>query len=796
MTPRLFFPCFLFFLLLGCSSAHAAQDGAYDPYEGTAAHYKIAILTDGPLSSSRNLAATLRREIEQMAGDEFTVSFPKELTREANATPAGINRQLDALLTNPNTSVIIALGTIASTEALKRKNPQKPIIAPYVFDAKLQKAPRRDLSSGVRNLTYVDLGSSTDKLITTLGSIVSFNNLAILVDKNDLAGIDALTTLTRRLANEHTINVQAIPVGSSATEAIRAIPTETEAVMVAPLWQLNDQEIEILSDQLIQRQLPSFAMWNFAYVEKGIMATTMPKHTEEHLARKVAVTVQEILLGEDAAAIPVPFSKTQKLTFNMETARAIDVYPSLAQLTGATLLNEKRQDIQRRLNLQEAVQQALSANLDLVVAKQQVAAGSYVVGEAKSALLPQVGIGAAGRAIDDDRAAAGQGTIPEKAIIASATASQQIYSEKSWAGYSVEQSRQSGRESNRDTVQLDIMLEAANAYLNVLRQETIEQLQKENMALTQANLERAQIRLSTGVAGPDELYRWQTKFANDRQTVLRAESATMNAMQELNRTLHRPLLEEFVAEETDLSDPLLIIGDQLFYQLMHNPRYLKGFNAFALDQGITSSPELRILDTSIAAQERIIVRSQREMWLPEFTLEGNVDQLLSDSGEGQRSDTGSLDDTEWSVGVFARLPLFEGGRKHSTYRKNKELLKQLKTERQATEERVSLRILAVLNNTRSSYPAINLSREAADAAQRNLQLVTDSYVQGIKSIIDLLDAQNQALNADLDAANAVYNFLIDLMGVQRAIGNFIVFIPTNEQELWMQEAREYIQALQ
>ena len=72
-------------------------------------------------------------------------------------------------------------------------------------------------------------------------------------------------------------------------------------------------------------------------------------------------------------------------------------------------------------------------------------------------------------------------------------------------------------------------------------------------------------------------------------------------------------------------------------------------------------------------------------------------------------------------------------------------------------------------------------------------MVSDSYVQGIKSIIDLLDAQNQALLAELDAANAVYNFLIDLMGVQRSIGLFITFQPAEDRKLWIEQVTDILQ---
>ncbi|MBW2683278.1 MAG: TolC family protein, partial [Deltaproteobacteria bacterium] len=73
---------------------------------------------------------------------------------------------------------------------------------------------------------------------------------------------------------------------------------------------------------------------------------------------------------------------------------------------------------------------------------------------------------------------------------------------------------------------------------------------------------------------------------------------------------------------------------------------------------------------------------------------------------------------------------------------------------------------------------------------RNLKLITDSYIQGLKSIIELLDAQNQALSADQAAANAVYDFLVDLMGVQRAMGMFVLFEPEEERNAWIERARQ------
>lgn len=777
------------FIFVTLGSAQEFTENA----NGAMVQYNIGIITDGPIPTKPDLSQIFQKEIIQMAEGEYSIRFPEKMSLQADATQEGVNAALDRLLANPDTDLILTLGTIGSTEAIRRDDLSKPVIAPFIFDAEWQKAPYADGGSGVNNLYYVNLGTPVDQELIDFRKIVPFKKMAIIIDERDINGVPAFGRLGSYLANEHSIEVALISSGNSANEILDQIPVDYKAVMISALWQLSGEELSQLSKGLIERKIAGFAIANYDYVERGLFATTMPEKALDQLARQVAINVQEILLGEAPQTIPVAFSKSQKLTINMETARKIGILPSLDYMTGANLLNEARKDIQRRLTLPQAVTEALSANLDLAAADSEVRAGAYGVDEAKSRLLPQLFLGAGSRLIDDDRAAVSGGTAPEETVSGSLSGSVELYSESSWSAYNVEKYFQEGREFDLARLKLDISFEAATAYLNVLRSNTIEQVQKDNMKLTQANLDRAQVRLSSGVAGPDELYRWQTKFANDRQVVLRAESATRDAMQRLNRILNRPLQEEFVAEEARFGDPLLVGGEELFYELIHNPLYFKKFNNFALKKGLELSPELKVIDAAIQAQKRLMTRAKREYYVPTVTLEGDLTHLFADGGEGTRNeDVTGLDDTDWQVGIFARLPLYEGGRRGATLGKTREQLTQLETERRATEERVGQRILRALNDTRASYPSINLSRDAVDAARRNLQLVTDSYVEGIKSVIDLLDAQNQALNAELDAANAVYNFLIDFMGVQRSIGVFTTFLPLEERRAWLKRVQNYL----
>ena len=67
-----------------------------------------------------------------------------------------------------------------------------------------------------------------------------------------------------------------------------------------------------------------------------------------------------------------------------------------------------------------------------------------------------------------------------------------------------------------------------------------------------------------------------------------------------------------------------------------------------------------------------------------------------------------------------------------------------------------------------------------------LELITDEYSRGAVSIVDLLDAQNASLVADQAASNAEYDFLFDLMGLQRAANSFGFFLSEDERELWFE----------
>jgi outer membrane protein TolC len=111
--------------------------------------------------------------------------------------------------------------------------------------------------------------------------------------------------------------------------------------------------------------------------------------------------------------------------------------------------------------------------------------------------------------------------------------------------------------------------------------------------------------------------------------------------------------------------------------------------------------------------------------------------------------------------------------------------------RQATAQRIEQNVRNSVFQVAGSRLAIDLSRTSAKAARLNLEIVADNYTMGLVSLVDLLDAQTNSLNADLAAIDAVNDYLIDLMLVERAVGQFTFFAPEEQRAAWIEELEEF-----
>ena len=150
---------------------------------------------------------------------------------------------------------------------------------------------------------------------------------------------------------------------------------------------------------------------------------------------------------------------------------------------------------------------------------------------------------------------------------------------------------------------------------------------------------------------------------------------------------------------------------------------------------------------------------------------------------------GVTDKTDWFVGVEARLPLYQGGARSAEKDRAQAELDQQQLLYDDLIINLQAGVLQQALSTAARFDQIAFTRLAATSGHNNLTLVTEAYERGVMTVTDLVDAQFSAFNADQNAANAVYDFLIDYLRLQRFTGHFDITASDSERAAMKERLR-------
>lgn len=741
----------------------------------------VAVVLDGPSAGLSTLASHVAQETLAITKTEFEVRFAADKQVTGDWTAAGVKKAVDGVLADPDVDVVIGMGPIASYDLARRKSLPKKAIAPFLIGPTLQGLTKKDEPFKRKNLSHVVWSLRLERDLKAFRELGEFDDVALLTNAAVARAIPGLDSRLRERAAAVGVNLSVVPVEGTADSALSALPPDVDAVYVGPNPQLTSEQIDKLIAGLIERRLPSFSWLGRVEVERGMLAGLGAPDDLKRLVRRVALNTQSILLGQPPEELATGFEQGEQLCLNMSTARAVGVWPNWTTITDAILINDKSKKVGRKLTLASVVDEAMKSNLDLAVARQQVLASEHDVRKARAGLLPRLELSADGTWIDDDRAGSSQA---ERTLSWSLMLSQSLYNERTWANHNVQSHLQAGRRHGYEAAKLDLARNVSVAYLNVLTAQTVERIRRENLAQTRQHLAVARVRKQSGAAGPSEVFRWESQIAQSRREVIDAVALRNQTEIQLNGLLNRPLEESFITREAALEDAGLLSSEQRFARYLGNPLRFKVFREFMVKEGLGEAPELKQLTSALAAQDRQTESHERSVWMPSFGLAAGTTHRFLQDGAGSEpaavppSLAGAFpspDNFDWFVGLNATVPLYEGGARYAAIDQSKADASRISLEKRAAAQKVEQRIRTAMHGLGASFAAIGLSRDAAEAARNSLDVARDAYSQGAVSQVTLIDAQNQALVAELAAAAAVYEFLIDLMDVERAVGRLDFF---------------------
>jgi outer membrane protein TolC/ABC-type uncharacterized transport system substrate-binding protein len=742
----------------------------------------VGVLIDGPAAREDISADALERAAGEVYGDGLTLTVARQARLNGDWSVSALNAALDRLEADPQVDVVVTLGFSASHLVAHRSKLPKPTIAASVLDPVLQTFPMKSGTSGRHNFTYITTFNRVEDQIRTFHRIIGFSHLVVLADPLALEVVRELKIKAMKLEAATGATIVLRPA-NNLTDSLAALPPGTDAVYVAPLMRLSGDDIRSLADQLAQRKLPTFSLLGRSEVEQGILlAASSDTEVKARLARRVALDIQRIVEGDDAANIEVAVPSEERLVVNMRTAQLIGFSPHWDDLTDAVQLAADTMEDQRAISLLQALGAAIRNSPTLRGSQLGADIAADETRIARSALLPSLAANVSHTQIDASHA--NPLLLAQRTSEAGGVVQVPIYRDSAWAGWSVSQHLAAAANEQARQELLDTLQQTATAYFSLLRAKSVESVRRQNVENTRQNLETSRAREAVGLSTRSDYLRWVAQMATARQDLLSAEANVRQATVELGRLMHDDASRPLLVADAGIDEPLKWIASPHTQRYLDTPAKWTVFREFILAQAHEYSPEVKRADELVAGQEREVTSARRAFFIPDLAAVGIASDQFSRGGVGSQRTPLTPNNSAWFVGIQATLPIFSGGALKARLSENRHQLRQLDARRDATVDAVDARARSVLARIPSSFPAISLSREAAAAAHENYTKVADAYARGVVSITDLISAQDASLSAELSQAQATFTFLIDFADTLRVSNSFDVLLDPRTREPW------------
>ena len=786
-----------FSLSLAAGQARAQSNAAPGPPPAAAEKtadkpYTIALVEDGASAIARESLAVVRRELDALLGGQRAISFKEDPAFDGKWDAASVEKALDAALRDPQVDLVLADGMLLAQLACDpARSLPKPVICAFVPDPTIMGLPiTREGKSGCSNFTFVAFPMRTKRDLEVFRQVVPFKKLGVLADSFLIENIRGLKGQVAAIEKAMGISVDMIPMNTSAAETLARVDRFVDAVYLTPPLRMDAEEWARLVGELNARKLPTFSMMGQEDVDMGVLAGLAVKD-DERLARRLALNIQQIMQGTPPEDLLVVLALNEKLQINARTAIAIGYAPGFDIMVSADFLHEDLLVRGEPLSLGRAFAIARDNSAELAIKKAEVEAARQDRNRVRGSLMPQVAAGASYTQVDKDQAESSMGMQPEKQTRGGIQITQALFNDPLIARFRMANRSWKAQAEQCEDSRLDVMESAGKAYVKLLQARALLRIETDNLDLSRNNLDLARVREQIGVAGPEEVFRWETQVASQKARVISASSESDVARLSLNRTMGVEIARQWIPEDIVIADTnFFFLGGRLD-SVLRNFRDLQAFEEYVVLCSLGNTPLLKSLDLSVDAQRLYMEQARRRFVLPEVAAGFSFDHTFDREMAGDVSGQADPKDSQWSAGLQASLPIFEGGGKAADLYGAKARLEQYLQTRRRAGELVEQQARSVIYSMEASYPSMQLQRVAADFADRNLKLVREKYARGALSILDLLDAQNGSFVAKQNAAIASYRFLEDLVALQRVVAWFEFEKTESEKDQWVRGFQQF-----
>ena len=405
-------------------------------------------------------------------------------------------------------------------------------------------------------------------------------------------------------------------------------------------------------------------------------------------------------------------------------------------------------------NLLQVYQQARISNPDLRKSAADRDAAFEKINEARSPLLPQLGLGADYTYTSGFRDAKDQNS---DVTSGSLQLTQVLFDMSKWRALTLQEKNAGIQDVTYQTDQQTLILNTATAYFKVLAAiDTLSYTEAQKQAIYR-QLDQTTQRFNVGLVAITDVQNARSQYDAVLANEVTARNDLDNAVEELRQVTgnYYPELASLNVDGFKTTKPSAV-------------------NALLKEAENRNLSLLQARLSQDLAREQI--RQAQDGHLP--TLNLNASSNVSNSSySGSKSTTPDRDIGQNQIGLNFSLPLYQGGMVNSQVKQAQYNFVGASEQLESAHRSVVQTVRSSFNNVNASISSINAYKQAVVSAQSSLDAMEAGYSVGTRTIVDVLDATTTLYNAKQQVSNARYNYLINELNIKSALGTL------NEQDL-------------
>ena len=287
---------------------------------------------------------------------------------------------------------------------------------------------------------------------------------------------------------------------------------------------------------------------------------------------------------------------------------------------------------------------------------------------------------------------------------------------------------EAGRATLR-AVEGDVFTEAVAAYMDVIRDRAIVELNANNVRILGTNLEATRDRFEIGDLTRTDVAQSEARLSLGRSNLATAQGRLATSEENYRRVIGK---RPDALQPPPPLPPLPATADE------------------AVRIALANNPDL-IAITRQADAAGYDVRTVRASRLPTVTGIASGDYVKSVGGEIEGV---SPSGTATSVGVQGRIPLYQGGLPAARIRQAQAIEGQTLEQRIATERAVVANARSAFSVYKATLDSIASNQVAVSANELALEGARAENSVGTRTILDVLNAEQELLNAQVQLVSA------------------------------------------